>query len=114
MEKTINFFSDIGIAAYSAIILSVVYFVRWIFLKIKSLFVQDHWNNVKILVEEMLKPIKKQIESLQELSQKNEIQLTDLRKTQKEIFSSMKKNSSIEELKKSMEDLKILVINKEK
>lgn len=106
MDKTFNFIADIGIAAYSAIILCVGYFVRWVVLKIKSLIVEDVWKKVD-------ERIKKHIESLQELSQKNEIQLTDLRKTQKEIFSSMKKNSSIEELKKSMEDLKILVINKE-
>ena len=107
MEKTINFFSDVGIAAYSATILCVGYFVRWVVLKLKSLIVQDVWKKVDERIENQMK-------SLQELSQKNEIQLNDLRKTQKEIFSSMKKNSSVEELKKSMEDLKILFINQEK
>lgn len=106
MEKTINFFSDVGIAAYSATILCVGYFVRWIVLKLKSLIVQDVWKKVDERIE-------KQIESIQELSQRNEIQLAELRKTQKDIFNSMKKNSSVEELKKSMEDLKILVINQE-
>lgn len=106
MDKTINFFSDIGIAAYSALVLCAGYFVRWIILKLKSLIVEDVWKKVDERIE-------KQIESIQELSQRNEIQLVELRKTQKDIFNSMKKNSSIEELKKSMEDLKILVLNKE-
>lgn len=83
MEKTINFFSDIGIAAYSATILCVGYFVRWIVLKLKSLIVQDVWKKVDERIENQMKPITS-------LASTNEDKLIKLKDTQDDIYKKFR------------------------
>jgi len=77
MEKATNFFSDIGVAAYSAIILCAGYSVRWILLKLKSLIVQDVWKKVDERIE-------KQMKSIADLATTNEEKLVDLIKNNTE------------------------------
>lgn len=83
MDKTLNFFSDIGVAAYSAIILCVGYSIRWILLKLKSLIVHDVWKKVDERIESQMKPIT-------DLAIKNEERLVDLRKTQDDIYKKFR------------------------
>lgn len=85
MDKTLNFFSDIGVAAYSAIILCVGYSIRWILLKLKSLIVQDVWKKVDERIESQMKPIT-------DLAIKNEENLKELKTTQQDNYVTILEN----------------------
>jgi len=85
MEKTISFFSDIGVAAYSAIILCIGYSIRWFLLKLKSLIVHDVWKKVDERIESQMKPIT-------DLAIKNEENLKELKTTQKDNYVTILEN----------------------
>ena len=83
MEKATNILADLGVAAYSAIILCAGYCVRWILLKLKSLIVQDVWKKVDERIE-------KQMKSIADLAITNEEKLVDLKKTQDDIYKKFR------------------------
>ena len=83
MEKTINFFNELGMAAYSAIILCAGYFIRWFLLKLKSLIVQDVWKKVDERIELQMK-------SISDLAMKNEQKLEDMKNFQNDIYQKFR------------------------
>ncbi len=85
MEKTINFINELGMAAYSAIIVCVGYSIRWILLKLKSLIVQDVWKKVDERIESQMKPIT-------DLAIKNEEKLKELKSTQQDNYVTILEN----------------------
>ncbi len=85
MEKTISFFNELGMAAYSAIILCVGYSIRWFLLKLKSLIVQDVWKKVDERIELQMK-------SIADLAIKNEEKLKELKSTQQDNYVTILEN----------------------
>ncbi len=85
MEKTINFINELGMAAYSAIILCVGYSIRWFLLKLKSLIVQDVWKKVDERIELQMK-------SIADLAIKNEEKLKELKATQQDNYVTILEN----------------------
>jgi hypothetical protein len=83
MEKTISFFNELGMAAYSAIVLCVGYFMRWFLLKLKSLIVQDVWKMVDERIELQMK-------SIADLAIKNEEKLEDVKNFQNDIYQKFR------------------------
>lgn len=83
MEKTISFFNELGMAAYSAIVLCAGYFVRWLLLKLKSLIVQDVWKKVDERIELQMK-------SIADLAIKNQEKLEDVKKFQNDIYQKFR------------------------
>ena len=83
MEKTLNFINDLGMAGYSAIVLSVGYFIRWFLLKLKSLIVQDVWKKIDERIELQMK-------SIADLTVTNEKKLEDLKNFQNDIYQKFR------------------------
>ena len=83
MEKTISFFNELGMAAYSAIILCAGYSIRWFLLKLKSLIVQDVWQKVDDRIETQMKPIT-------DLAKENSSELKLLKTKQDDIFTKLR------------------------
>ncbi len=85
MEKTLNFINELGMAAYSAIVLCAGYSIRWFLLKLKSLIVQDVWKKVDERIELQMK-------SIADLAIKNEENLKELKSTQQDNYVTILEN----------------------
>lgn len=85
MEKTLNFINELGVAVFSAIIVWIIYSMRWFLLKIKHLFIQDHWKKIEEKIESQIKPIT-------DLAIKNEEKLKELKATQQDNYVTILEN----------------------
>lgn len=85
MEKTLNFINELGVAVSSAIIVWIIYSMRWFLLKIKHLFIQDHWKKIEEKIESQIKPIT-------DLAIKNEEKLKELKATQQDNYVTILEN----------------------
>ncbi len=83
MEKTISFFNELGVAVSSAIIVWVIYSIRWFLLKIKHLFIQDHWKKIEEKIESHIKPIT-------DLAIENQQKLEDMKNFQNDIYQKFR------------------------
>ena len=83
MEKTLNFFNELGMAAGGAIALCATYSIRWLLLRIKQFFGEDHWKKVEERIEVHIKPVT-------DLAKENSSELKLLKIKQDDIFIKLR------------------------